>query len=220
MNRYLAHFFSFVGSPMLVLTYVLILMMASDPYAFKVNRIGDSQAIIFIFSIFSSTVIIPGLGILLMKPLGLVKTWTLKDRQERTGPYIVAGVFYLWLFKNLYSLGSTPHLFKVFVLGATIGLFINFFVNIFSKISVHASGMGGLVASLVLLVLNWGSSHLTLSLGSSTLQIHLMLFLVAGILLAGSVCSSRLALNAHTPGDLIRGFSGGFLSVILAWIIL
>ena len=37
-----------------------------------------------------------------------------------------------------------------------------------------------------------------------------------GIVLAGAVGASRLALGAHTPADLYRGYGVGFAAVVLA----
>ena len=137
----------------------------------------------------------------------------MQDKQERIGPYIMAGVFYLWLFKNLTSGGQTPYLYTVFVLGSTIGLFIVFFVNIFTKISAHACGMGGLVAMIILLIYYWSGQGMV---DFGPFSISWLLLLVLTVLLAGAVGSARLALLAHTPVDLWRGYAVGFAGILVA----
>ena len=113
-----------------MLTYVLALLLLINPYAFGVGGIGDSKSVLLLVSVFASTFLIPGLGVALMKPLGLIKSLELREKQERIGPYIVAAVFYLWLFKNLATNPVTPLLFTKFVFGTTIGLFFAFFIFI------------------------------------------------------------------------------------------
>lgn len=216
MNRSLAQLVSFVAHPLLVLTYMLLILLWVDPYAFGVRHVGDPKAVVLTISVFVCTFLLPGIGVLLMKPLGLIKSLEMSDKQERTGPYIVTGVFYLWLVKNLMSETHTPELYTRFVLGAAIGLFLAFFVNIFSKISAHAVGMGGFVAMLLLLIVEGGSSGVSISTPAGAWQFSLLTLLAAGILLAGWTGMARLSLAAHQPADIYRGYAVGFLSVLLA----
>lgn len=214
MNKTLAHVLSIVGHPLLMLTYALLLLLALDPYSFSVRSVTDKPAVLLLISVFSTTFLLPGLGVMLMKLLGFVKSLELYDQQERTGPYILTGVFYLWLYKNLASGGHTPELYVKFVLGATISLFFAFFVNIFTKISVHAAGMGGLVT--MLLLIKDGDVALNLPLFGSVLQLSLIALLAIAVIFAGLVGAARLALGAHAPPDLYRGYAAGFVSVMLA----
>jgi hypothetical protein len=212
MNKTLAKLLSFLAHPMLVLTWVALLLMAMNPYVFGVRHWTDQRAILLVISVFSTTFLIPGVGVAMMKPLGLIKSLQMHDKQERTGPYIVTGVFYLWMFKNLASGGIMPDLFAVCVLGATIGLFFAFFINIFTKISAHATGMGGLVAMLVLACVQWPG----VTLNTAVFQLSSVALLALAVLLAGWVGMARLALNAHTPPDLYRGYAAGVLAVFIA----
>ena len=214
MNRKFAHFFSLIGHPVFVLTYVLLLMLAISPYAFGVGNILEKRAVLLITAIVVSTVLLPSVGIALMKSLGMVQTWQLEDKQERIGPFILSGVFYLWLFKNLISGAQTPILYTAFVLGATISLFLCFFINIFTKISVHAAGMGGFVAMLILLPFSWNEATEMVPLAGLYLSWPVVIGL--GVLLAGAVGTARLALNAHTPADLYRGYIAGAAAVFFS----
>jgi hypothetical protein len=216
MNRHLANFLSIIGHPLLIVTYALLLMLLFNPFAFGARSIVDNPAIVLCIMVFATTFVIPGVGVAIMKPLGLIKSLQMEDKQDRTGPYIITGVFYLWLFKNLLSGGRSPEFLAQFVLGATIGLFLSFFINIFTKISAHAVGMGGLLAGLFIIGKEWGSSVANLSFMNGTLLISLNA--VFGILLifAGLIGVARLALNAHTPADLYRGYAIGMLAQVIA----
>jgi hypothetical protein len=216
MNRHLANFLSIIGHPLLIVTYALLLMLLFNPFAFGARSIADNPAIVLCIMVFATTFVIPGVGVAIMKPLGLIKSLQMEDKQDRTGPYIITGVFYLWLFKNLLSGGHSPEFLAQFVLGATIGLFLSFFINIFTKISAHAVGMGGLLAGLYIIGKEWGGSVANLSMMNGTFSISLNA--VFGILLifAGLIGVARLALNAHTPADLYRGYGIGMLAQVIA----
>ncbi len=215
MNPTIARTISYLGHPLLVLTYMLLLMLIINPFAFGAHRMGDERTVVLLLYVISTTFLIPGLGVSLLKPLGLVKSLEMRDKQERIGPYIITGIFYLWMFKNFMS-GVVPLLFAKFVLGATIGLFFAFFANIFFKISAHATGMGGFVGMVLLLAFEWSGA--SLDAGPFLLSLNVLLAFV--ILLAGLVGAARLSLGAHSQAELWQGYVAGFGAVMLANVIL
>lgn len=218
MNRTLANFLSVIGHPMLVLTYMLLILATVNPQQFGGTGIGDRRSILLLLSVFITSFLLPALAVLLMKPLGFITSLQMSDKQERIGPYIATGVFYLWLYKNLASVGQAPDLFQVCVLGATIGLFLAFFINIFTKISAHAVGMGGF-ATMILLALKrpeWAYYGLEIPCFGNVLQMSLLAVLAVVIVFAGLIGTARLALGAHVPADLYRGYVAGAAAVLLA----
>lgn len=215
MSLPLARFFSAIGHPLLLMTYSLLFLLCVNPYAFGVNGPGDKRALLLVVSVFASSCLLPGFGIALMRPLGLLKNLEMPAQQERIGPYIIGGVFYLWLFINLRSGGETPGLFNGLVLGSTLTLFVCFFANIFTKISVHAAGVGGMVAMVILTIVYWGDRTFDIGAFGGTLSINLLVMLALAVVLAGLVGSSRLAMGAHTPEQLYRGFAAGFACAFL-----
>ena len=125
MPTSIAKLLSYLGHPLLVLTYILLILLAVNPYAFGVRAMTDRNAMLLLINVFSTSFLLPGFGVALMTPLGLIQNMQMPDKMERIGPYIITGVFYLWLFKNLSAAGSQyPALFSTCVLGATIGLFL------------------------------------------------------------------------------------------------
>ncbi len=220
MNLTLARILSFLGHPLLILTYVLLLLLAVNPYAFSARSMTDQRAMLLLISVFTTTFLLPGFGVALLKPLGFIQSLEMESKQERIGPYIITGIFYLWLFKNLFSGTQVPSLFGVCVLGATIGLFFAFFINIFTKISAHATGMGGLVAMVLLATVEWRGLGLALPVFGGALQLSLTVILAFTLLFAGLIGTARLALKAHVPADLYRGYAAGFAAVMIAEVLL
>ncbi|NCQ41810.1 MAG: hypothetical protein GW795_07935 [Cyanobacteria bacterium] len=151
----------------------------------------------------------------------MVKSIELDDRQDRIGPYIITGVFYLWMFINFKNNQDIPHSLTIAALGATIGLFTVFFFNNFTKISAHAAGMGGLVGLAAINSFLFSFDTFTLNTWIfGTLEMSTNFVLMVVIVLAGLVCTSRLVLQAHRPGQLYSGFGVGLLSQFIALLFL
>ncbi len=216
MNRSLANALSYLGHPLFLLTYGLALQLWLNPFDFGASTFAGGPSLLLLIMVFAYTAVIPGVGILLMRPLGLVSRLDMPDKQERIGPYIIVGVFYLWLFKNLVSEGEVPASFVRFTLGATIGLFLVFFVNIFEKISAHAAGWGGLVVAAAFYIFAQPGLLAELHFGDNVLAISPLAVLAALLVLAGAVGTARLSLGAHSPQELYRGYLAGVLGQVLA----
>jgi hypothetical protein len=212
-----AQVISVLFHPLLIPTYMLALLLMVNPYLFGVNHIGDPLSQLFILRIFAGTFFIPAIAIIVMRLLGMIQSLEIHDRMERTGPYIITGIFYLWLFRNLIDNPQVPTAYTIFMLGATIGLFMAFFINIFSKISAHAVGMGGLVAMVVLTLFLF--SYDTFSLRTAwfgVLYFNMTVVLLAVLLAAGLVGTARLMLRAHEPMEVYGGFAVGVIAQLIA----
>ena len=126
---------------------------------------------------------IPFVGVLLMRGLGMVRTLSLETRDERKIPYVLAGLFYITLVVQNNGQMELPLQIKIFTLGATIGLFVAFFINLFTKISMHTVGAGGFFGMLI--IINW-TGHA---------PAHLLF--IVGLLVCGLVGTARLLLGAQ-----------------------
>lgn len=218
MTHYFARFISLIFHPLLMVTYMLVILLWVNPFLFGVNDLYEASSRIMILQVFLSSFFIPGMAVTMLRFTGLVKSIELPDKQDRIGPYIISGIFYLWLFRSLLTNTLIPSIYTSFVLGATIALFIAFFVNIFSKISAHATGMGGLVAMnyITLVTFPEYSSIVVPLFNGQAMEITLSALFITTILMAGLVGASRLILDAHHPSDLYGGYLIGFIAQFLA----
>ncbi len=215
MLRTLAKIISVVFHPLLVVTYTLILLLLVNPYQFGVYSIREQGK--FILLVFLSTFVMPAFAVFMMKSLGMVRSMQLHDRYERIGPYIITGIFYLWMFINFKNNSLIPKPFTIAMLGATIALFTAFFVNNFTKISAHAVGMGGLAGVAVINTILFNFDTFTINvplLGLFELSTNFVMMCV--IVLAGMVCTARLLLEAHTEKQLYGGLAVGFAAQFVA----
>jgi hypothetical protein len=124
--------------------------------------------------------------------------------KERSLPFLTTIVFHLSTF-YLFSKAPMPSLFPHLVLGAAISVATAFVINLKWKVSIHMLGMGGIVGTIIGLILRY--------------QIDAIQLVMTLVLLSGIVGYSRLRLDAHTPLQVYVGFILGTLiltgSVIL-----
>jgi hypothetical protein len=208
----LARLISYLFHPLFILTYLLLLLLWLNPYLFGANSIDSPIGKELILRIFLSSCFIPGVAVLMLRFTGLLKSLEMPDKQDRTGPLIITGMFYVWLFRNFLDNTQIPALLSSFTLGATLGLFLAFFINIFSKISLHTVGIGGVLGAVALL---WGAYPDYLSRAEHPL-LHTEFLFPTLLLLAGAVGSARLYLGAHRPADLWGGYLVGFAAQLVA----
>ena len=219
MLKATAQFLSVVFHPLFVLTYMLLMLLIVNPYMFGFSAIREADMLLIM--VFMPTAFIPLVAVLVMKGLGLVRSLQLEDKQERIGPYIVTGIMYLALYMQFVKANNAPQAVMVCTLGATIALFMAFFVNNFRKVSMHAVAMGGIVSMMILTKLFYSPDVFTLTLPLiGRMQLDSMLMLYSVILIAGAVCTARLLLRRHDLPEVYGGFLIGFFAQLIAYLVL
>jgi len=211
----IAYIFSVIFHPLLMVTYMLLILLSVNPHSFGPERAAGGIRIILMT--FFSTFFIPLISVLMMKALKLIPSIELKNAEDRIGPFIVTGVFYISTFYLVYRNPNMPVAFKACFLGAVIGLFLAFFINLFSKISLHAVGVGGFLGMVLITVQQselfpfvWNSSILGM------VEVGIFGLLTTAILVSGIVGTSRLILDAHEPKDLYGGYLVGLATQFIA----
>lgn len=214
MLRTFAHIISIIFHPLFIMVYVLLLLLQVNPYLFNIQD-PKVQGLVII-RVVINTVLFPLVAIAMMKMLGLIDSIQMKTRMERVGPLIVTAIFYLWMFLNIKSNDIFPEAFSYFVLGSIIGLFLAFFINNFTKISLHGVGVGGFLAASFIITNVF--TYDTFSIGTYTFSTSLLVF--GAILITGLVSTSRLLLGAHTADDVYGGIFIGAASQLIAYAII
>lgn len=219
MIRRAAYLLSVVFHPLLILSYMLVILLIVNPYSFGYRSIWEADILLML--VFLSSFLIPMITVLFMRFLGLIESIHLPKRQDRIGPLIATGIFYVPLYYHILKANRFPDAFVIFTLGVVIALFIGFFINNFTKISLHALGMGGLVSMGILTLMYFSYSSFSIGLPSGrSYEITTILLLYGIVLVAGLVCTARLLLKAHSLQDIYGGFTVGFFSQLIAFIIL
>lgn len=211
----LSHLVSIVFHPIFLISYFFVFLYTINPYIFAVQTDKDLGIVIIYVVIIS--IIFPAIPLVMMYFLGLSESIQLKERSERTIPLALTGIFYLWLYINMLNNSAIPMMYSSFLLGSTITLFGCFFINLFTKISLHAAGIGGFMTAVFIAVnyFSYEYSHISL-LVTINLQIKSILFSILAIAIAGMVGTARLILGAHKSEDLYGGYLLGIISQIIA----
>ena len=206
---------TWVFHPLFIITYVLTLMLIANPYAFGVPDWTSHHELIL--KIFLNTSVLPAVGVVLFRLVGFSSSLNMKDSKERVGPYIASGVIYLWMFTTIQHISELPPLLKAFLLGATISIFLAFFINNFSKVSAHTTGMGGFLGMwLVASTQGYGKVFFFLPGAEIMVNLNSEVVLMFVVLATGLVGSARLYLKAHEPQEIFGGYLIGFAGQLLA----
>jgi hypothetical protein len=146
--------------------------------------------------VFGFTFLLPTLGTGALYWFGHVNSLMLRERAQRPLPLLLASFSFATAAAVLYQPAIFDALLNQIMTGMTLAVFLTFLISLRWKISAHAVGMGGALGLLLVLYLTSPSSH---TLGG----------LLVTVVLAGSVLSARLALNAHTPAQAWAGLALG-----------
>ncbi len=194
MVKVLAQSISILFHPLLMVTYGLLFFMWANRYAFGQL---ENNAFLLILLVFIYSFILPAIALFLMKKIELIDSLELRNREDRIIPLIVTAVFYCWLSINLFYNPGYPKGFILFTLAATLALLLSFIINLVTKISLHAIGIGGFVGFVVLTILFYSYDNLEM-------------ILLLSVVLAGVIGSSRLILKAHKLKEVYYGYLVGF----------
>jgi membrane-associated phospholipid phosphatase len=194
--------------PLLIPTYMYVLLLIINPFLFGSNDFGDERSMLTLIMMVLYTFVIPVISVLLMLMLNMVSSVMMEDRMERIGPLLLVMVLYFWIYYNLSQNNDVPTIFSAFLLGVVIALAVSFVVNVMDKISLHAVGMGGLTGMVMISMALFGTQGI--GLGGITMSLGLLVLIV--VLLAGLVGTARLALGAHTHVQIYAGYIVGFLA--------
>ncbi len=123
---------------------------------------------------------------------------SLEKKKERLVPLFLTMICLL-IGYYLVAKFSPIKIINLFLLASSVIVFLIFIISIFWKISIHMAGIGGITALIGVI--------------SLTYKTDMTIVLCAAILLTGIIASTRLALEAHSPLQLLAGYSVGLFTV-------
>lgn len=193
-----ARIISVLFHPLLFPTYGVLLILLCNPNMY--GYFGEKVHVIWLIVVFAPTFLFPVVWMLMMKRLQMIQSLELNEAKERIIPFVACATFYLWtmwMFKPNAEMKIPSNLLVFYMMGgASLSLFLLFFINIFFKVSIHAAGAGNILGLLLPLI------------RYSTYDLRILLVVV--ILAAGVIGTARLILNAHTPREIFTGYFVGF----------
>ncbi len=198
MNITLAKVLSYVFQPLAMLFLSVCLVFTIDPYFNAATHADVKQVIYLILGL--NTFVVPTAMIVYLKKIKVIGSLDVEDRKQRFIPFAIT----LTLYGATYFLlkqSPLPYIVFVMLLAAIVAMVIAVFITLFWKISIHMTGLGGVVGTLMALAYN---HHYFPSFTISCI-----------IILAGLVGTARMSLKVHTLAQVICGFVLGFASQFL-----
>jgi membrane-associated phospholipid phosphatase len=185
---------SIIFQPIFVPLYSLILIFNANTY---ITYAVHDEVKLFIYGITVMNTIILPMGVFYyFYKAKLIDSLHMHTARERSLPFLTIVVFQMSTF-YVFSQAPMPSLFPNLVLGAAISVATAFIINLKWKVSIHMLGMGGIVGTLIGLMLRY--------------QVDAVSLVMALVILSGFVGYARLRLNAHTPLQVYVGFVLGTL---------
>ena len=195
--RKIANTLSWVLHPFLLPVYLMAVLLTMTTFA----HFSPGVKFYFLWVVALYAIIIPFLTLGILHSLGRISDFRIDNRRERLLPLLIGTVCYVLCALTFSKIPSAIFLRK-FMLAAACCEAMCFVVSLRWKISLHLTGMGAIVALLVVMnIVGVGNMLLPLSVA---------------ILGAGALASARLYLGCHSPAQIFAGFFGGFGVAMLA----
>ena len=191
MIRFLAHFFSTLFHPLLMVTYSMLIALNFTllKYVFltqKVILVGGA----FFFSAFMPAFLI---GLMVWKKR--ISDYEVDKKEERFFPYLIMLAVLAATF-IFFMLASAPYWLLGVIAGSFVALCVAMTINKHWKISAHGIGVGGVTGAIFSI--------------APLLDTNPLYLFIPALLASGLVCSSRVVLNKHTLGQVAGGSLLGF----------
>lgn len=196
-----AKLISYLFHPLFIPTYVFIFLIFQFPYEFA--GITEYQLKLRLFSIFWLTAFFPAFAVFLLWRLKFSDSIFLRTQKERIVPYIITMFFYWWMYYLSRNFTDQPVVLKFFYMGIFLATVFGLVLNNYFKISLHAMGVGGAMAAIILFAMYY--------------QMPLGVSMSVATLIAGIVCTSRFLVSDHTNKEIYTGLFVGVGCQLIAY---
>ncbi|MBP8823325.1 MAG: hypothetical protein KBH07_06755 [Flavobacteriales bacterium] len=192
--RKAAHVLSLVLHPVWMPTLALLLAFRIDPHlTFTFSAEGQR---VILGMVFVMTALFPVASMIMLWRSGMVAELAMPRRGERILPYLLTLVYFgmaYYLLRRTPNSSTTLSLFT----GMVLALAADLLLTLHWKVSLHMTGIGGLVGMVLgLMVVHGVRTPLLPGL----------------LLLAGALGTARLVVGDHTPAQVYAGAAIGVLA--------
>jgi hypothetical protein len=171
-----------------------LLIIINSPTIF--NYLSKDIKKLLFFIVLINNGVLPFMFLSYMKVRNFISDWLIFNRGERMVPMFTSAIFYGLTVYITYKF-NIPAFIKTYFVAALVMALLMGVVSFWIKASVHAAGMGSIVALIIVMIIK---TH-----------VPLLGYLITSIILTGLVMSARLWLNAHTVKEIWIGLLLGFL---------
>lgn len=201
MTSRLATTLSVVFHPFLITLYSFALVFVSGSY---IAYLPSFVKLIVLTVVLLNTILIPMVSLLILRRMGLIKSFGLEKHRERILPLIITAIPYIF---TLYLMGQLPVprvLLRIIGSGVAV-LLVATLISYWWKISLHLMGMGALSGFLLAYALQTPFNALP--------------WLTATFGVAGLLASARLKGGNHNPAQVYAGYLAGLAIVFTTFLV-
>lgn len=198
--RVLATFFSYLFHPLFIIAWVTLYLLFRNSLVFV--GVDSFTKIVVFLRVFSTSIFLPIVTVLLLRALGFIDSILLRTQKDRIIPYVACITFFFWSFYVSKKLGDPAELTS-FLLSLFITASVSLLINNYIKVSMHAIGVGGLIAFFTLLLFHN--------------RLDDILSLLVAFLIAGITSTSRLLVSDHKTYEIYIGLITGIIVQSIAW---
>ncbi len=205
MKKYLAESFSLSFHPLFLPFYIMLFAFVLP--IFEVQTLGSSLQFYILIIVGLATVLLPIASMVYFKKKGIISSFEMQNKDERTTPYIYTIIHYGIITYLFYSIDIFPVLIPLLMAIPTLIIITLLILNTQLKVSAHSAGMGSLNAILFVLM--------------QTYYLDILIPLLVSLLLSIIVIASRKYLKAHSWSEIIIGYAVGITvtSGLAYWIL-
>ncbi len=165
---------------------------------------AEIKRMIFIL-VTANNVMIPLALATVLYARGAISTFNARDRNERMILLTFSVVMYSITAFLLLRM-QIPSLFRAYFISIAIVTLITLVITVFYRISLHASGIGGLLVLIVFMILLYNNS--------------MVWQMVAVLVTGGAVMASRIHLQDHSPSEVWTGLLAGVATMSISLFLL
>ena len=173
-------------------------ILADQDCLYSIPVAPQNQKMLLLLQYFLLSCLMPGLSLIIMRSFGMISTIEIDDRKERSIPILVTLMYTVLLYAVLVlrfgPFGFPKYIYSFALSGVFVGV-IYYFVNLWTKVSVHAGGTGIMCGFFIAYMLN----H----------QEYEFWILPFAFVVSGLVMSARVYLQKHTMLQVIMGWCIG-----------
>ncbi len=151
------------------------------------------------------TIVFPVIGVVAFYKLRLISSVGLVNREERTLPYVLFLICYIFCAIFLWMVNLRGVQFG-FIVGGILALVVNLIINHWWKISVHMTAIGGFTGLIFVM------SYLQYIMYAD----YIPYLQIGSVLASGALGTSRILLKRHTLGQVVCGFANGFFWIFVS----
>ncbi|MFC2126255.1 PA-phosphatase [Bacteroidota bacterium] len=196
MTKTLANTISILMHPLLMPTFMFMILIRFLPDIF--NPLSMKAMFYVLLLVFLTTFVIPALSLLGLWTSSVISNLKLENKSERRLPFIFIAVFYTITTFLFIDKLDVNRVLIVIMISVSVQIVLLAVITFFWKISIHASGTGGMTGFLLALIYLFPETPLIYPF-------------VGLILVSGLVLSSRLYLNVHSQTEVYIGYVLGFV---------